>query len=146
VAARGIHVQDIAHVINYDLPELAENFIHRVGRTGRAGERGVASTLFAREQRTELFQLERALGIRMERISTNGGAFEKIARTRRHGMERLLAMSGARMVRLPGNSCRRKWIASSARETLRNERMPDVHKCATIQVRRLLFIRIARVV
>jgi len=46
VAARGIHVQDIAHVINYDLPEIAENFIHRVGRTGRAGERGVASTLF----------------------------------------------------------------------------------------------------
>ena len=38
VASRGIHVQDIAHVINYDLPELAENFIHRVGRTGRAGE------------------------------------------------------------------------------------------------------------
>jgi len=66
VAARGIHVPDIAHVINYDLPEVAENFIHRVGRTGRAGERGVASTLFVREQRTELFQLERALGIRME--------------------------------------------------------------------------------
>ena len=37
VASRGIHVQDIAHVINYDLPEMAENFIHRVGRTGRAG-------------------------------------------------------------------------------------------------------------
>src|SRR5260370_42243166 len=45
VAARGIHVQDIAHVINYDLPDVAENFIHRVGRTRRAGERGVASTL-----------------------------------------------------------------------------------------------------
>jgi len=102
VAARGIHVQDIAHVINYDLPELAENFIHRVGRTGRAGERGVASILFVREQRTELFQLERALGIRMERISTNAGAFEKIVRTRRPRMERLPAISGARMVRLPG--------------------------------------------
>jgi ATP-dependent RNA helicase RhlE len=102
VAARGIHVPDIAHVINYDLPELAENFIHRVGRTGRAGERGVASILFVREQRTELFQLERALGIRMERVSTNAGAFEKIVRTRRPSMERLPAMSGARMMRLPG--------------------------------------------
>ena len=40
LASRGIHVQDIAHVINYDLPEVAENFIHRVGRTGRAGEHG----------------------------------------------------------------------------------------------------------
>jgi ATP-dependent RNA helicase RhlE len=102
VAARGIHVQDIAHVINYDLPEVAENFIHRVGRTGRAGGRGVASTFFAREQQTELFQLERTLGIQMERVSANGSSFEKIARTHRPGMERLPATSGPRMVRLPG--------------------------------------------
>jgi ATP-dependent RNA helicase RhlE len=68
LASRGIHVQDIAHVINYDLPDIAENFIHRVGRTGRAGERGVASTLFGREQRSELMQIERTLGIRIERV------------------------------------------------------------------------------
>lgn len=67
LASRGIHVQDIAHVINYDLPEVAENFIHRVGRTGRAGHHGIASTLFVKEQRSELFQLERALGIKIER-------------------------------------------------------------------------------
>ena len=102
VAARGIHVQDIAHVINYDLPDIAENFIHRVGRTGRAGERGVASTFFARDQWTELFELERTVGIRMERVSANGGSFEKVARTHRSGMERLPATPGARMVRLPG--------------------------------------------
>jgi ATP-dependent RNA helicase RhlE len=69
LASRGIHVQDIAHVINYDLPEVAENFIHRVGRTGRAGGHGVASTLFGRDQRSELCQLERTLGIHMERMS-----------------------------------------------------------------------------
>jgi len=102
VAARGIHVPDIAHVINYDLPDVAENFIHRVGRTGRAGERGVASTLFVREQRTELFQLERALGIRMERASMNGETFEKSARARRPGTERIRAISGPKMVPLPG--------------------------------------------
>jgi ATP-dependent RNA helicase RhlE len=68
LASRGIHVQDIAHVINYDLPEVAENFIHRVGRTGRNGGHGVASTLFIKEQRSELFQLERSLGIKMERL------------------------------------------------------------------------------
>ena len=61
-------MEDIAHVINYDLPEVAENFIHRVGRTGRAGRLGLASTLFAPDQRTELFQLERTLGIRIEKI------------------------------------------------------------------------------
>jgi ATP-dependent RNA helicase RhlE len=102
VAARGIHVQDIAHVINYDLPDVAETFIHRVGRTGRAGGRGVASTLFVREQRTDLLQLERALGIRMVRIATKGGSVEKIARTDRPVMENLPAMPGPRLVRLPG--------------------------------------------
>jgi ATP-dependent RNA helicase RhlE len=100
VAARGIHVPHIAHVINYDLPDVAENFIHRVGRTGRAGERGVASTLFVKEQRTELFQLERALGIRMERA--NGESSEKSAHARRLGTQRISAASGPRMVPLPG--------------------------------------------
>src|SRR6266480_280187 len=68
LASRGIHVQDIAHVINFDLPEVAENFIHRVGRTGRNGGHGVASTLFVKEQRSELFHLERSLGIKIERM------------------------------------------------------------------------------
>ena len=102
VAARGIHVPEIAHVINYDLPDVAENFIHRVGRTGRAGESGVASTLFVREQRTELFQLERALGIRMERAFLNGESFEESAHARRSGTERVSTTSGPRMVPLPG--------------------------------------------
>ena len=72
VASRGIHVQDIAHVINYDLPEVAENFIHRVGRTGRAGGSGLATTLFTRDQRTDIFHLERALGIKIERKQPEG--------------------------------------------------------------------------
>ena len=72
LASRGIHVESIAHVINYDLPEVAENFIHRVGRTGRAGHRGTASTLFLREQRPELLELERQLGTRLERAQVDG--------------------------------------------------------------------------
>ncbi|MGO8788663.1 MAG: DEAD/DEAH box helicase [Terriglobia bacterium] len=77
VASRGIHVQDIAHVINYDMPADAESFIHRAGRTGRAGEHGVASTLFARDQHTDLLQLERTLGIRMERMHEGSHPGEK---------------------------------------------------------------------
>ncbi|HYL10490.1 MAG TPA: DEAD/DEAH box helicase [Candidatus Acidoferrales bacterium] len=87
LASRGIHVQDITHVINYDLPEVAENFIHRVGRTARAGRRGVASTLYGRDQRTELFQLERTLGIQMEKMSVDASAIDKVhkhARERSH--------------------------------------------------------------
>lgn len=82
LASRGIHVQDIAHVVNFDLPEVAENFIHRVGRTGRAGESGLASTLFAPEQRGDFLQLERTLGIRMERT-----AAESLPSPRRHRPE-----------------------------------------------------------
>lgn len=80
LAARGIHVENIAHVINYDLPEVAENFIHRVGRTGRAGNRGTASTLFLRHQRTELLELERQLGIRLERVQADGLPGEDVRR------------------------------------------------------------------
>jgi ATP-dependent RNA helicase RhlE len=101
VASRGIHVQDIAHVINYDLPEVAENFIHRVGRTGRNGGHGVASTLFTRDQRSELFQLERTLGTRMERLSLGTSQPERKAPSR----ERIAPIATAdrsRMVSLPG--------------------------------------------
>ncbi len=101
LAARGIHVQDIAHVINYDLPDVAENFIHRVGRTGRAGEQGLASTFFVREQRTELFQLERVLGIRIERVSANGQMPEKKGHDPVKS-ERMRQTSTPTLVRLPG--------------------------------------------
>jgi superfamily II DNA/RNA helicase len=101
VAARGIHVQDIAHVINYDLPDVAENFIHRVGRTGRAGESGVASTLFLREQRTELFQLERALGVRIERLPVHNERFEKNESARRD-VRHVISPSRSTLTRLPG--------------------------------------------
>jgi len=102
LAARGIHVEDIAHVINYDLPDVAENFIHRVGRAGRAGRRGVASTLFLREQRTELLQLERTLGIRIEKMAMQGDTGESGVAAGRPGTRRTPPPSGPRMVRLPG--------------------------------------------
>ncbi len=93
IASRGIHVEDIAHVINYDLPEIPEDFIHRVGRTGRAGESGVASTLYEQDQIMELRDLERTLGIRMEWKSADGEA------PRRRTAP---AAATSRMRRLPG--------------------------------------------
>ena len=67
VAARGIHVDGIAHVVNYDLPQAPEDFIHRIGRTGRAGMRGTASTFTTRTERGSITKLERALKIRLLR-------------------------------------------------------------------------------
>ena len=101
IASRGIHVENIAHVINYDLPQVAEAFIHRVGRTGRAGERGLASTLFGREERSDLLQLERTLGIRMERVQADDDASAAPVRTR-HPDERIEPRKLSALVRLPG--------------------------------------------
>jgi len=110
VASRGIHVENIAHVFNYDLPEIAENFIHRVGRTGRAGGIGVASTLFGRDQRNELLQLERTLGIKMERATVDASVIKRNDLIpREHPMEVDLGRLGGivpgtsgRIARLPG--------------------------------------------
>jgi ATP-dependent RNA helicase RhlE len=67
LAARGLHVQDIKHVINYDLPNLPEDFVHRVGRTGRAGALGLASTLVSGAEVVELRTIERSLKLHIPR-------------------------------------------------------------------------------
>jgi ATP-dependent RNA helicase RhlE len=65
VAARGIHVEGIAHVVNYDLPQVPEDFIHRVGRTGRAGASGTASTFATRNERSEVIRIERTINTKL---------------------------------------------------------------------------------
>jgi ATP-dependent RNA helicase RhlE len=80
VAARGIHVEGIAHVVNYDLPQAPEDFIHRVGRTGRAGVRGKASTFGTRSERGEIVKIERVLGLRLTRREVS----PDLARETRH--------------------------------------------------------------
>ena len=68
VAARGIDVANVAHVINFDLPKVAEDFVHRVGRTGRASASGIASTFAAASERGDLRRIERTLSIQMKRF------------------------------------------------------------------------------
>jgi ATP-dependent RNA helicase RhlE len=60
--ARGIHVNGIAHVINYDLPNSAEDYVHRIGRTARAHATGRASSFVTPEDRNQLRAIERLLG------------------------------------------------------------------------------------
>jgi ATP-dependent RNA helicase RhlE len=71
IASRGLHVDDVAHVINYDVPKIAEDFIHRVGRTGRAGAQGYASTLAAGAEVVELHHIERTLKLRIHRAQVD---------------------------------------------------------------------------
>ncbi len=68
VAARGLDVDHIAHVVNYDMPKMAEDFVHRVGRTGRADKKGVAHTFAQPDERGDLKKIERTLKISMEKF------------------------------------------------------------------------------
>jgi len=77
IASRGLHCDDVAHVINYDLPKMAEDFIHRVGRTGRAGLQGRASTLVTGVEVLELRNIERTLKLRIERKQVNAAASDR---------------------------------------------------------------------
>ena len=65
VASRGIHVEDISHVINYDLPQDSENYIHRIGRTARAGKTGKAFSLACEDYVYHLEPLEEMLGYKI---------------------------------------------------------------------------------
>ncbi|MDQ2953270.1 MAG: DEAD/DEAH box helicase [Chloroflexota bacterium] len=67
LAARGLHIEDISHVVNYDLPEDAETFTHRIGRTGRAGETGVAVTFVAEWDFEEFERLRDKAGVPFRR-------------------------------------------------------------------------------
>jgi ATP-dependent RNA helicase DeaD len=67
VAARGLHIEDVSHVVNYDLPEDADVFTHRVGRTGRAGKTGVAVTFVAEWDFDEFEALRKKAGMPFRR-------------------------------------------------------------------------------
>ncbi len=70
VAARGIDVEGISHVINFDLPDVAESYVHRIGRTGRAGASGRAISFCDREERSLLVDIERLI---RKRLPVTGG-------------------------------------------------------------------------
>ena len=62
IAARGLDISELPHVVNYDLPHVPEDYVHRIGRTGRAGSSGQALSLVASDERDRLRAIERVLG------------------------------------------------------------------------------------
>jgi ATP-dependent RNA helicase RhlB len=66
VAGRGIHIDDVSHVINYNLPEDPEDYVHRIGRTGRAGKTGVSISFACEDDAFLLPKLEQAIGMKLE--------------------------------------------------------------------------------
>ncbi|HYK41325.1 MAG TPA: DEAD/DEAH box helicase [Thermoanaerobaculia bacterium] len=82
IAARGIDVEALSHVINFDVPHVPEDYIHRVGRTARAELTGDAFTFVSPEEQTDLAQIERAIGKRLPRIMIPGFDYTKVVAER----------------------------------------------------------------
>jgi ATP-dependent RNA helicase RhlE len=62
IAARGLDITELPHVVNFELPHVPEDYVHRIGRTGRAGLRGKALSLVSRDERERLRAIEKLLG------------------------------------------------------------------------------------
>jgi len=72
IAARGLDIEGLDYVVNYNLPFLAEDYVHRVGRTGRAGNTGLAISFASREEEKAVSRIERIIGERIKRIYRKG--------------------------------------------------------------------------
>nr|WP_082957142.1 MULTISPECIES: DEAD/DEAH box helicase [unclassified Vibrio] len=72
IAARGLDIPQLPQVVNFDLPNVSEDYVHRIGRTGRAGETGKAYSLVCADETKELFAIERLIGKVLERREMQG--------------------------------------------------------------------------
>ena len=74
VAARGLDVKGVSHVINFDVPWQPDDYIHRIGRTGRAGMKGIAYTLATKEDAEAVAAIEKLTGFKINRVDSAGGS------------------------------------------------------------------------
>jgi ATP-dependent RNA helicase RhlE len=72
IVARGLDIVELPHVVNYDLPNVYEDYVHRIGRTGRAGNQGQAISFVSREEENTLFEIETLIGQKIKRIYLEG--------------------------------------------------------------------------
>jgi len=96
VASRGIHVESVTHVINYDLPQDAEDYVHRIGRTGRAGLTGKAISLADEEYVYSLEDIEKFIG---QKIPVDWAEDSMYVREIRRSAEEKLTADKARQAR-----------------------------------------------
>jgi ATP-dependent RNA helicase RhlE len=120
IVARGIDVEDISHVINFDLPNVPEDYVHRIGRTARAGRAGTAFSLFAPEEHDMLRDIEKTIDTVLDCTDHEGFDYldrrlvpdpERVARPTRQQQQRATPGSGRKG--RAGGSARRNRSAGS---------------------------------
>jgi ATP-dependent RNA helicase RhlE len=79
IAQRGLDISGITHVVNYDVPQQAEDYVHRIGRTGRAAKEGDAFTFMAPDEIAMVRLIEKVIGQPIPRISVPGFDFGTVA-------------------------------------------------------------------
>jgi ATP-dependent RNA helicase RhlE len=82
IASRGIDVDDVTHVVNFDVPNAPEDYVHRIGRTGRMGDSGDAWTFVSPEERDEVAAIERFMGTKVPRVTVEGFDYARRAPAR----------------------------------------------------------------
>lgn len=131
IAARGLDVEDLSHVINYDLPDNAETYIHRIGRTGRAGKTGTAISLLEPSDRRMLRQIERRIQQRLEVCELPTKARVEAKRLEKLQVHIKEALAGERMasflpiVRELGADYDSHAIAAAALQMLYDRNLPE---------------------
>jgi ATP-dependent RNA helicase RhlE len=79
IASRGLDIADVSHVVNYDVPQHPEDYVHRIGRTGRAEARGDAFTIMAAEDQSYVDRIERFIGRKVERVKLESFEYQYTA-------------------------------------------------------------------
>jgi len=80
IAARGLDIDQLPHVVNFELPNVAEDYVHRIGRTARAGRTGEATSLVCGEEFDFLKEIEKLVNLRIEKVAIDGFTSDKIVR------------------------------------------------------------------
>jgi len=116
IAARGLDIETLPNVINYEMPEVAEDYIHRIGRTGRAGEKGTAYSFVADHEKDQLIKIEKMLSKKIERkfvpgikkLAVTSQAAKKHDREMRKAKKDPFAKAGIMRKRRPNRKSKRK--------------------------------------
>lgn len=118
IAARGLDIEGVTHVFNYDIPHDAETYIHRIGRTGRAGETGMAITLMNSRQQGYLRLIEQGIEAVLERQRASG----KISRAEPKGKKTVTPSASAKTAKKPAADPRERFAKKNKTHSGLNQR------------------------